>query len=160
MNDYNFRRARLSDAKQIQSLINHFASLDLMLPRPLGHVYETIRDFTVIELDDEVVGCCALHPCWEKLAELRSIAVQEEHGGKGLGERLIRKSLEDADALGIARIFCLTFIPDFFARLGFKKIEHNDLPQKIWKDCVSCVHFPDCKEVAMLLELKTEELKE
>lgn len=151
-----YRKAKVVDARTVQSLVNHFAALDFMLPRSLAHIYENIRDFTVMELEGEVVGCSALHPCWDTLAELRSIAVKETLKGKGLGVELARKSLAEATLLGIEQVFCLTFIPDFFAKLNFKRIEHSDLPQKIWQDCVSCIHFPDCKEVAMMLQLKAE----
>lgn len=146
------RKATLADAKGIQEIINACAAEDLMLPRALSHICENIRDFTVSVHGGEVVGCAALHACWDNLAELRSVAVAAPHRSAGKGDALVRAALAEAVDLAAERIFVLTYIPDFFKRYGFRDVEKTELPHKIWKDCIECVHFGDCHEVPLALE--------
>jgi len=93
------------------------------------------------------------HICWEDLAEVRSLIVQEEHRGRGLGSQLIDACLSEAISLGIYRIFALTYRVDFFRKHGFNVVDKATLPHKIWADCIKCVKFPECDEVAVLLEV-------
>ena len=96
---------------------------------------------------------CSLSISWEDLGEIRSLAVVEESQKGGLGSKLVKACLSEAVALGLSRIFVLTLIKGFFARFGFKEVEKSLLPHKIWADCVKCPKFPDCDEIAMILEL-------
>jgi len=147
------RKAKLVDVKEIQRLINFFADRGEMLPCSLSELYERVRDFYVCEEDGEIVGTCALHLSWEDLGEIRSLAVKESHGRRGIGTRLVEACLEEAKSLGVRRVFALTYKPDFFRRLDFQIIDKSKLPQKIWSDCVKCVKFPECDEIAMILDL-------
>jgi amino-acid N-acetyltransferase len=147
------RRARLSDIKEIQPLINFYADRGKMLPCSLGELYERVRDFFVSEEDGEIVGTCALHPCWEDLGEIRSLAVKESYARRGIGTHLVKACLQETQSLGIKRVFALTYKPDFFQRLGFQLTDKSKLPQKIWSDCIKCVKFPECDETAMILDL-------
>jgi amino-acid N-acetyltransferase len=147
------RRAKATDAKNIQKLINTFAAKDEMLPRSLNSIYENIRDFLVIEENSGVVGCCALHVTWGDLAEIRSLAVDETTQGRGYGRLLVERCLDDARELGLPKVFALTYVPDFFEKLGFSRISKSELPHKIWSECINCPKFPDCGEEAVQLEL-------
>jgi amino-acid N-acetyltransferase len=147
------RRARAADVPAMHRLINYFAERDEMLPRSLNELYENLRDYSVIEGGGEVVGCCSLHVAWADLAEVKSLAVREDYRGQGLGEQLLEAALEDARALGLPRVFVLTYIPDYFARFGFRQVEKAQLPQKVWSECIRCPKFPDCGEVSMVLEV-------
>ena len=148
------RRAVLSDVLAIQKLVNDFAARGEMLPRSLSELYENIRDYYVAEIDGgEMVGCAALHVTWGDLAEVKSVAVREDHRGDGLGAALVKACLADARALGAPRLFVLTYIPDYFARFGFQQVEKADLPQKVWSECIRCPKFPDCGEVGMVMDL-------
>ena len=148
------RKAKISDAKEIQTLVNHYAQQGEMLPLSLSEVYEGLRDFYVFEDNEEIVGVCALHINWEDLAEIRSLAVKEENSSKGVGSELARACLEEARELSISRVFALTYRPELFGKLGFQGIDKSLLPQKIWQDCLKCIKFPDCDEEAVLIELK------
>jgi amino-acid N-acetyltransferase len=106
----------------------------------------------VCEVEGEIVGISALSLYWEDLAEVRSLAVREACGGKGLGAALVTACLEEAARLGIRRVFALTYRPGFFEKLGFRPIEKQELPQKIWKDCIKCVKFACCDETALIRE--------
>jgi amino-acid N-acetyltransferase len=147
------RKARLSDIKEMQRLINFFADRGEMLPCSLSELYERVRDFFVSEEDGEIAGTCALHPCWEDLGEIRSLAVKEPYARQGIGTHLVKACLEEAASLGIKRVFALTYKPDFFLRFGFQTTDKSKLPQKVWSDCIKCVKFPECDEIAMILNL-------
>ena len=149
------RKATIADVKAIHHLLTHFAGKGDLLPRSLSELYDHLRDYFVCvdRPTDQVVGVCALHICWEGLAEIRSLAVGESHQKKGVASRLLDACLSDAITLGIYQIFVLTYRPDYFARFGFVVVDKSVLPHKIWADCVKCVKFPECDETAMILRL-------
>ena len=147
------RKATIEDIKDMQELINFYAKTDRMLPRSLNELYENIRDFFVYEEAGKILGCCALHIAWESLAEVKSLAVDESKQKKGIGVMLVKEALEDAKKLKVKKVFALTYVPLFFEKLGFKRIEHAELPHKIWSECIKCVKFPDCAENALALDI-------
>lgn len=144
------RKAVIADIEQIQSLINGFARKDLMLARSLNELYEHIRDFWVLENEGVIDGCAALHISWGELAEIKSVAVCKKLHRKGLGTKLVQACIEEARDLGAKKVFTLTYKPEFFRSLGFKKTLHAGLPHKIWAECINCPKFPDCDETALL----------
>ena len=147
------RKAKISDLKQVQKLINDFAKREQMIPRSLNELYETVRDFFVCEADGKICGVCALHIMWEDLAEIRSLAVDSKYQKKGLGKNLVRQCLREARALGMNKVFALTYRPEFFKKLGFAGVDKASLPQKIWGDCLRCHKFPECDEHAVIINL-------
>jgi amino-acid N-acetyltransferase len=147
------RKAKVDDVKEIQRLIKQYSTRGDILPRSLSELYDHLRDFFVFIKNRRVVGISALHICWDDLAELRSLAVQEEIRNKGVGAKLVKACLEESKLLGAKRVFALTYQPEFFERMGFKKVDKNVLPHKIWTDCLKCVKFPDCDEVALVKEI-------
>ena len=152
------RKARVSDVPAIAEIINHHARNGLMLARPLSWLYDNIRDYVVVECGGEIVGGGALHVMWSDLAEIRAVALKDEYMGKGIGKSVVCALIDEAKSLGIERVFVLTYRDRFFGSLGFEEIDKSDLPHKIWSECVNCVHFPNCNEIAMLLKLKNGEV--
>lgn len=147
------RKATIKDINSIQKLINFYAKKDKMLPRSLNELYENIRDFFVYEDKGKVLGCCALHVAWDNLAEIKSLAVLKPKQKKGIGTLLVKLAIEDAKRLAVKQVFALTYAPSFFKKFGFKKVEHSELPHKIWSECIKCVKFPDCDENALVLDI-------
>ena len=148
------RRATIADAEQIQHLINQFADAGRLLPLSLSEIYDNLRDFHVYEgRNQQIEGVCALHICWEDLAEVRSLAVASGERKKGIGKKLVEACLEEARQLGIKQVFLLTYIPPYFEGAGFRAADKSTLPHKIWADCIRCVKFPDCDETAMIIDL-------
>jgi amino-acid N-acetyltransferase len=147
------RKARISDVKDIQKMLMTFANRGDMLSRSLSELYESVRDFYVVEEGGVLLGASALHIVWDDLAEVRSVAVSEEAGRKGIGGRLVEACISEAREIGLRRIFCLTYKPDFFAKHGFRLVDKAELPHKVWGDCIKCPKFPDCDENAMILDL-------
>lgn len=148
------KKATVRDVKTIHSLINQYAKRDEMLPRSLNEIYENIRDFFVCNDNGSTIAVSALHVLWEDIAEIKSIAVSSTYQGKGVGKRLIEHCLKEATSLGIKNVFALTYNPAFFLGSGFKEIDKNELPQKVWGDCLKCHKFPDCDEVAVIKKIK------
>lgn len=147
------RKAILQDARQIHQLLMAYVKDGLVLSRSLMDIFESIRDFYVFVEEDRVVGVAALNICWEDLAEVRSLAVYKDVAGRGIGSHLVEACLAEARQLGIGRVFALTYQQSFFEKLGFEVIEKSELPQKIWGDCIKCVKFPDCDEIALSISL-------
>jgi amino-acid N-acetyltransferase len=153
------RNARMGDVKKMYDLLQHYANKDLLLGRSLSSLYDQLRDFNVYidkQEDDQgpekLVGICALHICWDNLAEIRSLAVVEGYQDKGVGRQLVERALQEADSYGITKVFTLTYQPQFFKKFGFKDINKSELPHKVWSDCIQCSKFPDCNEEALVWE--------
>lgn len=149
------RKATIKDIKAIHSLLHQYGLKGELLPRPLSVLYDHVRDFTVYVDDkgDSVLGCCALQFCWDDLAEIRSLAVHPEHLGERIGSKLVEHVLTEAKSFEIQKVFALTYRPGFFEQFGFQQIDRSELPIKIWADCITCLKFPDCDEIAMMKEL-------
>jgi amino-acid N-acetyltransferase len=147
------RKARIDDVKTIHRMINSSSGKGEMLPRSLMDIYNSLRDFVVCydESRSQIIGICAMNIIWENLAEIRSLYVDENHREKGIGRKLVEACISEAITLGLFKIFALTYKKEFFVQLGFKEIDRNLLPEKIWSDCFRCSKYPDyCDEAAML----------
>mgnify|MGYP001222494409 CR=1 FL=1 len=145
------RPARMGDVRAIHALLTTFADRGLMLPRSISSLYDHLRDFVVYEEGGVISGICALHICWDNLAEIRSLAVAEDRQKCGIGALLVESCLDEARSLEISTVFVLTYQAAFFRRFGFKDCDKHDLPHKIWSDCIHCAKFPDCDEDALIL---------
>jgi amino-acid N-acetyltransferase len=147
----NIRPARVGDVPAIAELIRTFADRKLMIRRSPGELYEAIREFLVaIDDDGRVVGCAALHVFWEDLAELKCLAVAENTHGLGIGRKLVDACWDAARELELNSVFALTYVPDFFEKCGYHRIDKAELPHKIWNECVRCPLFPNCNEHALI----------
>jgi len=147
------RPAKMGDAEAIGRLINYYAERGLMLHRSLESIYESLRDFTVCQQGRELIGCVALVLSWKDLGEIRSLAVAEDYRGKGVGGELLLGALDEARQLELKRVFALTYEPAFFQKFGFREVDKNTLPTKVWKDCIHCPQADHCQEVAVLIQL-------
>jgi amino-acid N-acetyltransferase len=129
--DFTVRRARTDDVAAIRELIGSYK--DILLDKPDVTLYEDIQEFWVAERDADglVVGCGALHVFWLDLAEVRTVAVDPECRGMGVGARILDKLVRTAARIGVRRVFCLTFEVDFFAAHGFQKISGVPVPPSI-----------------------------
>ena len=148
------RSAKITDAGAIYALINSYAERDKMLFRSMADIYENLQAFTVAELDGNVVGCCALQIIWSDLAEIKSLAVDEANTEKGIGKMLVAAAIDQAAKLGLPRVFALTLNPAFFEKLGFKTIEKDALPMKVWSDCAKCPKQQNCDEIAVIKHIE------
>jgi len=140
----------MGDVRAIHALLATFADKGLMLPRSISSLYDHLRDFIVFEENGTVYGISALHICWDDLAEIRSLAVAERWQKSGIGALLVESCLDEARSLEIDQVFVLTYQAAFFRKFGFMDRDKQDLPHKIWSDCIHCPKFPDCDEDALI----------
>ncbi len=163
--DVKVRRAKVGDVHQIVALINSYAEKGEMLYRSQSQVLQQVRNYFVAvtpgtssstdqSTEETVVACGSLDITWNDLAELRSLAVSDRVQGKGLGTMVVEALMDDAVELGIKHVFALTYKPHFFERLGFRIIDKQQLPHKVWNICIDCLKFPVCDEVAMQIEVE------
>ncbi|MFN3241217.1 MAG: N-acetyltransferase [Planctomycetota bacterium] len=151
------RPARVADVEPILALVNELAVQQVMLPRSPASVIENVRDFHIAEVDGAFAGCGALAICWTDIAEIRSLAVHPDHQKHGIGRRLVDALVDEARALGIPRLFAFTYVPGFFRKVGFATAAHDQLPHKVFNDCLHCPKFLACDEVAMTRSLDVDE---
>ena len=144
------RTARVSDLTDIKRLVDLWADAGENLPRSEEEILQSIGEFTVATEDDRVVGCGALWLYTPALAEIRSVGVDPECQGGGIGSKIIEHLAFNARRLRIEQVFVLTRAPQFFERLDFKMVSVNGLPEKILKDCARCPKKHCCDEIAMV----------
>ena len=125
-----------------------------VLPRELPELYENVRDFNVYSEDGILGGIVALHIDMIDLAEVRSLIVSGALRGRGIGAKLLEAAVEEARGLDIARVYALTRVEEFFIKNGFRIVDKQELPYKVFKDCMRCRLFPGCDEVAVVRDLK------
>jgi amino-acid N-acetyltransferase len=113
------RSARTSDVALIRRLIDTYAAKGILLDKPTVTLYEDVQEFVIAEVDGEAIGCGALHVLWSDLAEVRTLAVDPALHHSGAGHALLEALLARARAVGVDRVFCLTFEVAFFAAHGF-----------------------------------------
>ncbi|MEO5936327.1 MAG: N-acetyltransferase [Terriglobales bacterium] len=144
------RRATLPDVEQLHDLIHGYSDVGTLLPRSLAELCENVRDFIVVEDEGRIIGCGALHLYGRHLTEIRSIAVLPEYKGKGAGRLLVEGLMAEAEHHDVHCVCLFTRIPDFFAHFGFRVAKREELPDKIYKDCVNCPKLHACDEIAMV----------
>ena len=147
------RDAKVSDAPRINALVSLHAEVDRMLFRSLADIYDNLQTFVVAEEDGKVVGCCALQVVWSDLAEIKSLAVDAERFGQGIGTAMVAELVRKAREMGVQKVFALTLETGFFEKVGFKRIEPELLPMKVWSDCSRCPKQDHCDETAYILEV-------
>lgn len=153
-------KARLQDARNIFDLVNAHSYDGTLLRRSYAEICENVRDFTVAyrtipnpetgRLEEEFLGCGALHLYGPHLAEVRSIVVREDRRGLGAGDAILEALIAEADEHEVASVCLFTRIPDYFEHLGFRVAERDAMPDKIYKDCQTCPRLYACDEVAMV----------
>ena len=136
-----YKKARLKDIASMQILVRPEVENGVILPRSDDEIATNIRSYTLAFDDDRLIGYSALHIHASNLAEVRSLIVDSNYRGKGVGSGLVNALLDEARALEIAQVFTLTYRSEFFKNLGFVEISKERLPaQKIWADCIKCKH--------------------
>jgi len=146
--------ANQEDVPSIQALLNHYASLGDLLPRTKTDILANLEHFRVIRRDNAVIACGSLEHFTPELAEVRSLMVSSEIKRGGLGRKIVENLIETAKHRGVGRVMALTYVPEFFHKLGFTTVNKDIFPEKIWGICVNCYKFENCDEIAVLLKLK------
>ena len=147
------REAKCHDAESIQYLIRIFSETGKVLFRSLDEIRGNIPDFRVYEKNDQIIGVCSLKTGWGRFVELRSLGVDPRYSGQGIGTKMVEASIETALLTDCDTLFVLTSAVSMFGRLGFRIVDKETLPHKVWNDCKACLHQLNCDETAMILSL-------
>jgi len=150
------RKASMQDIPALLELINAYAAKGIMLPRTEFELSENMRDFTVAYDGTKLAGCGALHFYSPQIGEVRSLAVAESHKTHGVGRLIVEALVYEAKMYGLDAAFAFTYVPGFFAKVGFNEVERGELPLKAWKDCLRCPKFNSCDEIAVLRVLRPQ----
>src|SRR3984957_20736053 len=110
------RRAKLSDVSAIYGLIAHYVGQGLLLSRSEDEIRRNIGHFIVLLNAERLVGCLSLEKYGADLAEIRSVAVDPEVRGCGIGAKLLAFALQETRKQAIARVFAATRAQVFFDR--------------------------------------------
>ena len=126
------RPAKTSDVRKIRAIVDAYASERKLLLKETVTLFESVQEFTVAEVNGEVVGCGALHVLWEDLAEVRTVAVIKSMHGKGIGHAILENILNKAKEVGVKKVFCLTFETKFFGSHGFAEIQGTPVEPDVY----------------------------
>src|SRR5215510_12362301 len=150
----------MRDIPLILDLINGYAAKGIMLPRTEFELSEAIRDFSVVTLDGDLLGCGALHFYSPTIAEIRSLDVHEHAKTHGVGRKIVEALAAEAQVYELDAVFAFTYVVEFFRKVDFEVVERGMLPLKAWKDCVRCPKFQACDEIAVMRILRPERWSE
>ena len=155
------RPAGFGDAEGIFALIQEFK--DELLPRSMSDIVKNIDRFVVADIGGAIVGTVS----WQILpeigaprnpsVEIKSLSVAARCHRRGVGSALVRAAIYRIDQLRPEQIIVLTFAPEFFGSLGFKKVPKEKLIHKIYNGCVNCSKYDSpftCPEIAMVLDMR------
>lgn len=143
------RSAAAGDVEEIFFLLKPFAEKGTILKRSRDNIFQHLQEFLVAECDGVLAGVVCMHIYGENLAEVRSLVVQTEYQKHGIGKLLVEGCEQWAKSLGVARLFALTYVVEFFLGLGYRAVSRESLPQKVWTVCVHCDRFSHCDETAV-----------
>jgi len=145
------KKPDLRDIIDIQTILEPYINEGIILKRDDDEVAMNIRSYTMVYDGKKPVGVAALHIFSPFLGEIRSLAVDKDYQGKGIGKLLVNTLLEEAKNFGLKEVLVLTYKKEFFEKLGFIEIEKEAIPdKKIWADCIKCKFFPNCNEIALI----------
>ncbi len=152
--EIKFLKPDVSHIKEMQAVVSQEVENGTILLRTEDEMANTIRSYTVVQIDEEIAGFTALHIHSARLSEIRSLVISKKYRGLKLGQKLVKACIDEGIGLGLKQILSLTYQKGFFENLGFVEIEKEDIPEhKIWADCIRCKHFPVCDEIAMVYDL-------
>ena len=147
-------KAHLSDIPEMQELVSESIKDGTILNRTADDIATNIRSYVLAKEADRLIGYTALHIHSPRLSEIRSLIVDENYRGMSVGKQMVLFALEEARELGVEEVLVLTYLPQFFTKLGFIEIAKESIPeQKIWTDCIKCIYFPICNEVSLMYKI-------
>jgi len=150
-------KAHLSDIVSMRALVAHEVKEGTILNRTADEIATNIRSYVLAKEGDRLVGYTALHIHSPRLAEVRSLIVDESFRGRSVGKMMVQFALDEAKELGVEEVLVLTYLPRFFEKMNFTEIAKEAIPeQKIWADCIKCIHFPVCNEVSLMYRINRD----
>jgi amino-acid N-acetyltransferase len=149
MSAFTVRPAGTADVRGIHALLEPYVQRRILLGKDIVVLFESTQQFMVAEADGVLIGCGALHVMWEDLGEVRTLIVADEWLHHGVGRAIVEGLEGNARALGLTRLFCLTFEVDFFTARGFEEIGEQVVDPDVYSQLI---RSPD-EGVAEFLDL-------
>ncbi len=147
-------KPNLNNIIDIQTILKPYVDEGIILYRDEDEIATNIRSYVLAYENDVPIGVGALHIFSPFLAEIRSLAVDKNYQGRGIGKKIVKALLKEAKEIGIKEVLALTYKKEFFEKLGFREIPKESIPdKKIWADCIKCKFFPNCNEIALIISL-------
>lgn len=147
------RKAHPDDVLRISTLIDPYVREEIVLPRSEEVILRDIdQTFVAQSSDGSIVGTLTAIFFSETLCELRALVVLKGEQGKGAGKLLVDHVLKDLQQnmpLDTLTVFALTYVPDFFLKIGFQVTDKEHFPQKIFDVCHFCPREDNCNEIAV-----------
>jgi amino-acid N-acetyltransferase len=113
------RSATIDDRASALALIQQFVSRGKILPRTLDELEHVLANGYVAVQEDRVVGFVTLEIYSQKLAEIRSLVVDDSLQGRGIGRRLVETCVNRARQRGVFEVMAVSSSEDFFRNCGF-----------------------------------------
>ena len=145
------RSPNKQDIDQIFYLLTSYAKEELLLALTKTDIAERLTSFIVAVDASKVIGCAAIKDFGDNLYEIRSLAVNSDYIGEKIGSKMVKHLIATVTPKPNTRIFALTYRATFFEYLGFKHVDKELFPQKIWSDCSKCPKQNNCDEEALML---------
>lgn len=124
--------ANETDIPMLVSLNNRFSASGLTLARTPEFAANHLGDYRVLrDATGGVVGCVALDEYSPSVAEVISLAVEQDAQGLGHGRALIAAAVELARSRGYIELFSVSYSDDLFLSSGFERVPLTTYPEKI-----------------------------
>lgn len=156
----SIRRATPSDVPALQTVLDRYARLGLVLPRAPESLYRHFREYVVAIEGESVVACAGLRIYHQALAEVVGVAVVEARQGHGIGRQVVGAVLDEARSLSIRRVFALTLQVPFFEQLGFRAVPRSEVPEKIAADKAEGIGRALCRKITMIRDLDVTAIRD
>jgi amino-acid N-acetyltransferase len=125
MDTIEIRGARAEERDAVAALLERTA----LPPDGLGEQFG--EGYAVAVAEGRVVGAAGVE-VYGDAGLLRSVAVDPEWQGTGLGQRLTRERLRWASARGLDTVYLMTTTAaGFFPRLGFEPVARDQVPAAV-----------------------------
>ena len=112
-------KASGTDLLELSDFIKPFVDQGDLLPRTFDELEDLLETSFVARYEGRIVGCAALDIYNKKLCEIRSLAVDPQAQGLGIGKKLVSACVELARQEGIYEIMSISAAEDFFKSCGF-----------------------------------------
>ncbi len=127
---YVIRAAIEDDLNALYHLIEPLIEQGILLPRSRNDIQQIIDDFSVVEQDNIIVACAALHSIDNQYNEIACIATHDEHQDAGYATNLVKFLEQQTQAQGKNKVVIFTTQTiDWFKQRGYQIIDIDQLPQ-------------------------------
>ncbi len=124
--------AHETDILQLLSLNNRYSAEGLTLARTPEFAANHLSDYRVLrDAQGGILGCVALDEYSPSVAEVISLAVDQDAHGLGYGRMLIQAAIDLSKARGYDELFAVSYSDDLFLSCGFDRAPLGKYPEKI-----------------------------